>query len=190
MYDSSEVKGEVSTYNISEDGMWKLLHTSDNQIQWSWGEIACHLFGDGNPAYKISAMYIEFENTSGTPSVPSYTRSEGLEYYTNLASSLTKDYLRVPMLAAPAKGLASGYSNINFNQLTFIAQTSGTTGVNGKTFSDSVNSKIYGVALIAAPVWSDRTQDVIFARKYYSSANMVAKQASSQIGVSWVERFK
>lgn len=185
-----EVKGEVSTYNILDNGKWELLSTCNNQIQWSWGEIACHLFGDGNPAYKISAMYIEFENTAGTPSTPTYARSEGLEYYTNLSSSLTKDFLRVPMLAAPAKGIAAGYSNINFNQLTFVAQSSGVVGVHGKTFSDTVNSKIYGVALVAAPVWSDRTQDVIFARKYYTSGNIVAKQASSQIGVSWVERFK
>jgi hypothetical protein len=189
MDNSPAVKGEVSTYSV-ESGEWKLLSTCANQIQWSWGEIACHLFGDGNPAYKLSAMYIEFENTSGTPSVPTYARSEGLEYYTNLASSLTKDYLRVPMLSAPAKAVAPGYSNISFNQLTFIAQTSGVLGVNGKTFSDTVNSKVYGVALVATPVWSDRTQDVVFARKYYSTANMVAKQASSQIGVSWVERFK
>jgi hypothetical protein len=174
-----EVKGEVSTYNVLESGEWKLLSTCDNQIQWSWGEIACHLFGDGNPAYKISAMYIEYEN-----------RSEGLEYYNGLSTSLVKDFLRVPMLSAPAKGIAPGYSNINFNQLTFVAQSSGTTGVHGKGFSELVASKIYGVALVAAPVWSDRTQDVVFARKYYTSGNVVAKQASSQIGVSWVERFK
>lgn len=185
-----EVKGEVSTYSVLESGEWKLLSTCDNQIQWSWGEIACHLFGDGNPAYKISAMYIEYENTAGTPSVPSYARSEGLEYYNSLSTSLVKDFLRVPMLSAPAKGIAPGYSNINFNQLTFVAQSSGTTGVHGKGFSELVASKIYGVALVAAPVWSDRTQDVVFARKYYTSGNVVAKQASSQIGVSWVERFK
>jgi hypothetical protein len=135
-------------------------------------------------------MYIEFENTAFTPSVPSYSRDEGVEYYEGLSLSATRDFIRVPLLAAPSKTLASGYSNIAFNQLNFIAQTSGVQGVHGKTFSDTVSSKVFGLALVAAPAWNDRTKDLIFARKYYSSGSMVTKQASSQIGVSWAERFK
>lgn len=184
------VTGTVSLFDISTSGVWSKLSESTNQIQWSWGEIACHLFGDGNKDYRINAMYVEFENTALIPSTPSYTRSEGVEYYENLSLSATKDFLRVPLIAAPVKSLASGYDNINFNQLTFLAQTAGTQGVHGKTFSDSVSSKVYGLALVAAPVWSDRTQDLIFARKYYATADQVAKQASSQIGVSWIEKFK
>lgn len=183
------VNGTVSLYDIQND-VWSKISESSNQIQWSWGEIACRLFGDGNPAYKISAMYIEFENTALTPTTPSYSREEGVEYYENLSLSGTKDFLRVPLLAAPSKALASGYSNINFNRLTFLAQTSGTQGVHGKTFSDTVNSKVYGLALVATPAWSDRTQDLIFARKYYAAGDQVNKQASSQIGVSWTETFK
>jgi hypothetical protein len=132
----SNVSGIVSLFDIDPSGRWSKLSESPNQIQWGWGEIACHLFGDGNKDYRISAMYIEFENTALVPSTPSYERSEGVEYYENLALSATKDYLRVPLIAAPAKGLASGYSNLNFNQLTFLAQTAGTQGVHGKTFSD------------------------------------------------------
>jgi hypothetical protein len=184
------VEGAVSLYNVLADGTWNKLSEESNQIQWSWGQIACHLFGDGNSAYKISAMYIEFENTAFTPSVPSYSRDEGVEYYEGLSLSATRDFIRVPLLAAPSKTLASGYSNIAFNQLNFIAQTSGVQGVHGKTFSDTVSSKVFGLALVAAPAWNDRTKDLIFARKYYSSGSMVTKQASSQIGVSWAERFK
>jgi hypothetical protein len=190
MFKSPTVEGIVSLHHVLENGQWVKASESSNQIQWSWGEIACYLFGDGNSDYKISAMYIEFENTALIPSTPSYTRSEGVEYYENLSLSGTKDFLRVPLLAAPTKELAAGYSNINFNQLTFLAQTSGTTGVHGKTFSDSVSSKVYGLALVAAPVWGDRTQDLVFARKYYATGDQVMKQASSQIGVSWTERFK
>lgn len=184
------VEGIVSLYNILEDGTWNKVSEENNQIQWSWGEIACHLFGDGNPAYKISAMYIEFENTALVPTTPSYNRDEGTEYYEGLSLSASRDFLRVPLLAAPSKSLAPNYFNINFNQLNFLAQTSGVQGVHGKTFSDSVSSKVCGLALVAAPIWSDRTNDLIFARKYYSSGSMVTKQASSQIGVSWTERFK
>jgi hypothetical protein len=185
-----EVEGVVSVYQVSDLNEWVKVSESSNQLQWSWGEIACHLFGSGNPAYKISAMYIEFENTALIPSTPAYTREEGVEYYEGLSVSASKDFLRVPLLSEPSKSIASGYSNINFNRLTFIAQSSGTQGVHGKTFSDTVSSKVYGVALVATPVWSDRTQDVIFARKYYATSDQVAKQASSQIGISWVETFK
>jgi hypothetical protein len=187
---NAEVQGTVSLYDINKHGLWTIRSTESNQIQWSWGEIACHLFGDGNPDYKISAMYVEFENTSGTPTTPSYTRDEGKEYYDTLYMSATKDFLRVPLLSSPAKGLASGYHGIAFNQLTFLAQTAGTQGVHGKTFSNGSNSKVYGLALVATPSWSDSTRDVVFARKYYATANQVAKQASSQIGVSWIEKFK
>ena len=186
------VKGVVSLFNVLENGEWLKLPNSEeeNQIQWSWGEIACNLFGDGRKEFKISGMYIEFENTALIPSTPSYTRSEGVEYYENLSGSLTKDFLRVPLLSPPIKALAATYSNINHNQLTFLAQTAGTQGVHGKTFSDSVSSKVYGLALVATPVWGDRTQDLIFARKYYTTPNQVAKQAGSQIGVNWTETFK
>lgn len=192
MTNAPTVRGVVSLFNVLENGDWiKLPNTEEeNQIQWSWGEIACNLFGDGNKDYKISGMYIEFENTALIPSTPSYTRSEGVEYYENLSASLTKDFLRVPLLSPPIKSLAATYSNINYNQLTFLAQTAGTQGVHGKTFSDSVSSKVYGLALVATPVWGDRTQDLIFARKYYTTSNQVAKQAGSQIGVNWTETFK
>jgi hypothetical protein len=186
------VKGVVSLFNVLENGEWLKLPNSEeeNQIQWSWGEIACNLFGDGRKEFKISGMYIEFENTALIPSTPSYTRSEGVEYYESLSGSLTKDFLRVTLLSPPIKALAATYSNINYNQLTFLAQTAGTQGVHGKTFSDSVSSKVYGLALVATPVWGDRTQDLIFARKYYTTPNQVAKQAGSQIGVNWTETFK
>ena len=75
----SNVSGIVSLFDIDQNGRWSKLSESANQIQWGWGEIACHLFGDGNKDYRINAMYIEFENTALVPSTPSYTRSEGVE---------------------------------------------------------------------------------------------------------------
>lgn len=185
-----DVKGTVSLHHVKEDGEWVKFCEGPNQLQWSWGEIACKLFGDGNQNYKISGMYIEFENTAGTPSTPSYTREEGIEYYEGLSVSGVKDFLRVPLTAAPAKSLVSGYSGISYNQLTFMAQTSGSVGVHGKVFSNVSNSKVYGLALVATPVWSDRTQDLVFARKYYETADIMTKPASGQVGVTWIEAFK
>jgi hypothetical protein len=76
------------------------------------------------------------------------------------------------------------------NQLTFFVQTSGTTGVLGRAFSHSVNSKVFAAALVATPVFSDRTKDVIFARTIFSPENQVTKEASSQIGITWDIAFE
>lgn len=188
-----KVEGIVSLFDVGPDGAWKLLSEDRNQIQWSWGEIACHLFGDGNPKYKLSAMYLEFENTAspGDPvTAPAYDADEGVEYYEALGASPARDFLRVPLLTAPSKSIVSGYENrVAFNSLSFLAQSSGTTGVHGKAFSDGSNSTVFGLALVAAPVWGDRTQDLVFGRRYYATAKQVPKRASSQVGVSWVERF-
>jgi hypothetical protein len=188
-----KVEGIVSLFDVGPDGVWKFLTEDKNQIQWTWGEIACHLFGDGNAKYKLNAMYLEFENTAspGDPvTAPSYDADEGVEYYEGLSASPDRDFLRVPLLAAPQKGVVAGYEGkVSFNQLTFLAQSSGTAGVHGKTFSDGANSTVFGLALVAAPVWGDRTQDLVFGRRYYATAKQVPKRASSQIGVSWIERF-
>jgi hypothetical protein len=57
--------------------------------------------------------------------------------------------------------------------------------VHGRLFSASANSKVCGVALVAAPVFGDRTQDVIFARTYYDTSQQVIKPPSAQIGIGW-----
>ena len=71
------------------------------------------------------------------------------------------------------------------NQLTFFAQTAGMAGVHGKTFSHLANSKVYSAALVAMPVFDDRARDVIFARINFGTSDQTAKEASSQIGITW-----
>ena len=164
-----------------------------NQIQFHWGFIAAQTIGNGLSKYRVSAMYIEFENVAspGDPvTVPMYGRDEGTEYYDALQSSGTLDFLRVPLLQAPLLGIAPGFESYftageTGNRATFFAQSQGVVGVHGKTFSDSVNSKVYGVALVATPVFADRTQDVVFARTYFPTGEQTLKEASSQIGISW-----
>jgi hypothetical protein len=192
---NGNVEGLINTYEVSENGLWTPKCYFHNQIQWGWGEIACKLFGEGLTEYKISGMYIEFENVASpgdavTP--PSFDRSEGIEYYSALSASAARDFLRVQLISTPKASLISGYegSSTLTNQLTFFAQSSGSIGVHGKTFSVAANSKVFGLALVAMPKWEDRTKDLIFAREYYPTAYQVLKQASSQIGVSWTEQFK
>lgn len=191
----AEVNGFIRSYEVTDSGLWIPGASFHNQIQWTWGDIACKLFGEGREEYKISAMYIEFENTASPGDevlAPSFDRSEGIEYYSALSSSPTRDFLRLRLISSPKASIVSGYENsaVSANQLTFFAQTTGGTGVHGKTFSAGANSTVFGLALVATPKWEDRTGDLIFAREYYPEAQQVLKQASSQIGVSWTEQFK
>lgn len=159
---------------------------------YTWGEIVCRLL-EGDPAFKINAMYLEYENQADPDvpvTAPSFDRDEGIEYYASLAGDPLRDFLRVPLLANPARGVTAGLeAAVAFNQLTFAAQSEGSIGVHGKEFSDAVNSKVFGVALVAAPVWGDRTRDLIFGRSYYASTKQIPKRASSQVVASWVEKF-
>jgi hypothetical protein len=190
-------------------GLWKVRYCRNgerhvepitfkpNQIQIDWGFVAAKAIGQGDSLYKISTMYIEYENVAspGDPvTVPTFDRSEGIEYYEDLQSSSTKDFLRVPLITNPTIGIETGFESYftapEGNKLTFYTQTQGTEGIHGKTFSDSVNSKIYGAALVATPVFADRTKDIIFARNYYATAEQTVKEASNQVGVTWEISFE
>ncbi len=168
-----------------------------NQIQYDWGFVAAKTIGQGDRKFKLAAMYIEFENVaspSNPVTAPAFGRDAGTEYYDDLQSSGTKDFLRVPFVSMPVIGIESGFEPFftpdeTGNKLTFYAQTQGVTGVHGKTFSDSVNSKVYGAALVATPDFADRTQDVVFARAYYPTISQTVKEASAQIGVTWEIAF-
>lgn len=169
-----------------------------NQIQYDWGFVAAKLIGQGNYKYRLSAMYIEFENVASPGNivtVPSFDRDAGVEYYDDLQSSGTKDFLRVPFVSLPAIGIESGFEafftpDVDGNKLTFHAQSQGVVGVHGKTFSSGVNSKVYGAALVATPEFADRTQDIVFARSYFETGEQTVKEASSQIGVTWEVSFE
>ena len=130
--DTARVQGHLHVHNGRSGS------SVANQIQYGWGAVAAKLMGAGDQAYKISTMYIEFENVA----------NEG-------------------------------------NLLTFYTQSQGAVGYHGRTFSHSVNSKVFGAALVATPTADDPTQDIIVARTYLLAASQVLKIASSQIGLTW-----
>lgn len=189
--------GLYSIFDVTPEGLWVPRHLKRrNQIQYDWARIAIQCIGLGQRNYRINAVYVEFENvpSPGDPAtVPSYDRDEGIEYYTALSGN--RDYLRLPLISEPRLSVADGYGDVftgegdSFNEMTFFAQTSGSTGVNGLEFSSSVNSVAVGIALVATPVWADRTRDVIFGRAYFAVDEQVPKEASHQIGVSWSQIF-
>jgi hypothetical protein len=139
-------------------------------------------------------MYLEFENTSGAAAIPSVDRADGLTYYSGLASSPSRDFLRVAVRPMPDIIVAKDYEpyldQYQGNECVFFAQSEGAVGVHGKPFSDAVNSKVVGVALVAAPVSTDYTQDLVFSRSYYSAERQIPKTPYGQVGIVYPFTFK
>lgn len=191
------VRGKVRLWELNQQGMVAaMLAIKNNQIQIEWANILTKLLS-GFSAYRISGMYVEFENV-GDPldevTVPDYLDTEGSEYYEDLQLDATRDFLRVPLQQMPLLTPSSGYSDYftedgTGNVATFYAQTQGTVGIHGKGFTNGDNSKVYGLALISTPDWGDRTQDLVFARLYFSADEQTVKPASSQLAVSWDIKF-
>jgi hypothetical protein len=177
-------------------GIWTPIHGlfTPNTMLYTWGNVIARCCGMGDIRYKISYTYLEFENNQGTISVPSFDRSDGIDYYMGLSSSPVRDYLRVPVTSCPDIVVAPGYEEFltpdQGNMCTFYAQSQTGVGVHGRPFSDGVHSKVFGVALAAGPVPNDPSQDVVFARSYYDPANQVPKVPSGQIGIQYPITFK
>lgn len=192
-------KGFVRTFSVDErTGLWLPRAATSNAVLHNWGYLAYLLFGKGRAEYKLSAMYLEFENVAspGDPvTAPGFGLgpADGRPYYAALTG--TRDYLRVPIEGEPTLEIGAGYGE-HFtegetgNQAVFRAVSAGTAGVNGLTFGAAQNSVVYGLALVAAPRWGDVTQDVVYGRAYYTDpADQLAKEVGKQVGVSWEQLF-
>jgi hypothetical protein len=192
------IRGEYSVCLVDEaTGLWTPpLFTKQNLLLYSWGYLACQSLGLGNPAFKVNAAYLEFKNVVNPGDVvptPTYDRTANLSYYNSLP--VNQDYLRVPLVGVPTIDIAPGYepyfiSGFNGNRVTFNVQSTGTVGQRGLTFGYQVNSKIFGIALVATPVFADPTQDVILARGYFRTTDQQLKQQGSQTGVKWRVAFE
>lgn len=183
------VRGQVTLRDANSESCFLV----PNQIQYACGFVMAKLLGHGDMAYRGRILYVEFENVDDPEdavSIPTFTRSEGLEYYDNLVSVPTRDVLRVPLSLQPSISVSPGFSGellpTQGNRLTVFAQTAGQlAGIHGREFSAASNSKICGCALAAAPVIGDRSQDIIIARTYYPAESQLLKTASSQISITW-----
>lgn len=189
-------RGEYDVFEVCErTGRRKLLFSHHNELVDTWGVVAARCIGLGDRDYRLSAMYLEFENVDDPEdevTIPEIDPEVGLDYYLDLASSDARDFLRVPLDVAPSLFVVDGFTSIpqgQGNGIQVYASTQGVVGVNGKTFSSGVNSKICGLAIVATPVWGDRTQDVVFARSYYEAEQQQVKQPSSQLAVSYRLQF-
>lgn len=197
----ASVRGTLGLWRIDHKGVWHPVSRTKNLLMYGWGHIAARQIGRSPDAaaldYAVKGFYLEFENVAdpGDPvTIPSFGRGDGISYYDGLSASGTLDFLRVALRGQPELGISASLAaqfveGVSGNKLTFFTQSVGATGIHGKTFSDSVNSKIYGAALVATPVLSDRTQDEIFSRAYVQTSEQTLKDASSQVGASWEIEF-
>lgn len=140
--------------------------------------------------YKIGGMYLEFDNSGAAVNpVPVVSREGSLAYYLQLhANSPTRDYLRVPLIATAGENTDSELFS-DENLATFYAQTQGVIGVHGLTYSDSVNSRIYGGALVAFRDPDDDSQDLVFSRFYFPSSQQLLKPLGGQVAITWPITF-
>lgn len=163
-----------------------------NSWMYTWGFITAKCLCQQNASYTLNCVYFEYQNVANPTNVvaiPSFSLKDDRSYFENLASSPDRDYLRVPVRTLSDIDIAAGYEAFfaagQGNQAWVYAQTEGAVGMTGKPFNDSVNSKIYGVTLVAAPVFADRTQDVLFARSYFTGGQQQVKAPNGQFSIRY-----
>lgn len=185
----SSPTGFVRLHSVEPHRVVPITSWQPNTVLYEWAAIGAQLLTTGEKRYRISGMYIEYENVASsgdTVTAPVYGRepSAGIAYYNGLAGSTVRDYLRVPLVSAQVLS-TSTVNYPNGNQPVFFAQTSGVVGVHGLPFSEASNSKVFGAALVAMRDETDATQDLVFSRFYLSTSLQQLKLASSQIGLEW-----
>jgi hypothetical protein len=181
--------GMVRLHNVEPNKITPITSWQPNTVLYEWAAIAAQLLTTGEKQYRISGMYIEYENVASagnTVVVPSYGResSAGIDYYNGLISTPNRDYLRIPLVSAQVIS-TDEVAYPKGNQPVFFAQTTGVVGVHGRPFSDASNSKVFGAALVAIVDEADATRDLVFSRFYLSTSLQQLKLVSSQIGLEW-----
>ena len=187
-----KVAGQVQLSLVHPRHGWiPLTQFKSNLVLFDWGSIAANLFSKAVPDYRIGGMFIEFENVAspGDPVVePTFDRDDGLEYYNGLISTPDRDYLRVPLISS----MTDNSNSANFpadNRVTYHSQSIGAVGVHGTTFSDLVNSKIFGAGLVGFKNNGDSSQDIVMSRFYFDVSEQQVKLPTSQVGITWVITF-
>jgi hypothetical protein len=181
-------KGEYCLFEIDGRGVATPAPAGfrPNTLLYAWGHAVAQSLGRGDRSYRISTIYLEFENNAGVIAAPAFDPEDGIDYYNALASNPARDYLRVPIESTPAIDVGVGFEAFlppdRGNRVIFSAQTGNRLGVHGKQFSEAVSSKVFGVALAATPVLNDATADIVVARGYYAPADQIPKTAR-QLGI-------
>lgn len=196
MHKDALAVGHILMKHLLDDQVQLLARDPNSQMR-KWAFAAARLFGFGDRSYKISHLYVEFENvaSAGTAvTAPAIDTNSGREYYTNLASP--RDYLRIPVRGVPQISIQPGnedYFDADADEgdtLTIEGLATGAVGENGLTFSNGSNSKIFGVGLVASPDANDPTKDIVLHRGYYSTAKQKVVPSVGSLLVGWEIYFR
>lgn len=182
---AKDLRGRVRAHRVVSERWSPVTDFRSNLVLYQWAELTAKLLATGDSRYRLSGMYLEFQNVAspGTPAdIPTFGRDRTIDYYTGLAYSPDVDYLRVPMTAIQTLSTGGGLSQ---NQLVCFARSGGVLGVHGKNFSTAANSVICGASLIAMVDVADRTQDLLFGSFYFAAEDQQPKLATSQVGIEW-----
>ena len=180
--------GRVRAYNVPPpytDSIWeRKTDWVPNLVVYEWASIVGNLLNGTGLNYRIGGMFLEFDNSGGVITPPAFDRTRDISYYTNLSSSGTRDYLRVPLTSAQ---LTSSDATLfpSGNKCTFFSRSQGIQGVHGKNFSSGDSSVIFGASLVAYVDSTDSTQDLILSSMYFETADQQAKLSTSQVGLEW-----
>jgi hypothetical protein len=177
---SSSVSGMAKLYYL--DARAEHTEWQKNLVLYSWQEILAGLLSSGDSRFRLSGMYLEFENKlnpDAAVDLPTFDRTRDLSYYNSLSVHPTRDFLRVGVLG----------SGVTVNQQTttvqLFASTSGAVGIHGKVFTNAANSTVIGASLVSIPEAADRTQDVLFSSIYFAPDKQKLKLANGDIGLTW-----
>jgi hypothetical protein len=127
----------------------------------------------GGVATPINAAYIEFLN-GAAPTAPEDI-TDGREYFADLETDddPTHGYVRVPVAVSGYAGTDEG---LDSNQIGFVAVCRDDSAAYGALFGTDNDSRVFGIALVAAVDWGDRTEDVVVARAYVTPQTKVTGQ--------------
>ena len=171
-------RGYVEMFLV-RDGIWTPIGSVHNDICYDGMDImAKALHGD----LAINAMYLVFENDAGAADI---TVDAANTYATYTAAEANRSFVRISTLGDPIYSStdATIYEN---NRVVFLGVTDGTSYFPAIPVTDAT-SVFYHTALVAAPDFTDETEDKIFSCAALSPT--VTKVAGAQVGVRWTITF-
>lgn len=193
--------GELTLgYHYPQTNRFIPIHRQKNMIMFEAADVMARLV-KGDPSYRISHMYFEYENNSNgdgsVSSTPTLNRGMGRSSFDAITGSgpNPQDWLRVPIVT---DGLLQVYpdnsDDYKGNAVTFTATSAASVSQEGESpahnyFGTGVDgpSKIFAVALVAAPSPADHTKDLIFSRLVLTTPFPVS--AGSHPAAFWSLRF-
>jgi len=178
-------RGYTTLFSIGS-GKVRQVTFKKNQIMDGITTCSARLFG-GAPNFKAGAMYFEYQNLASEiddPTPPAFSKDEGVEYYSGLQYSPNVDFIRVPILVAPAVSEREAGTLLTLYAVTPASDY----GFWGKPFDALNNSAVYGGAVVATPDVASPSADVVIARNYPTAAK-VLKAPGEQICMVWSIEF-